>query len=116
MIFQPLYIDNQRFIDVGGVYVCFWLLYGRYYCRSTFSSIETFKEVYQQLKEKLLKLQAPAGTSEDPPTPQGPPSDPLGIESDVEMQKMVNDMIEWEKYVLFPSDTLHCTGEPRAVL
>lgn len=80
--------------------------------RSTFSSVESFKKVYQQLKEKLLKLQSPDGVEDTPSDLKGPHSDTPStsmevceggilingysndIDTDVEMEKMVQDMCE----------------------
>lgn len=79
--------------------------------RSTFLNVESFKKIYQQLKEKLLKLTPPPGLESENPALASPlKSDnvPLenksvvngfineqsDIDADIDMEKMVNDMIE----------------------
>lgn len=73
--------------------------------RSTFSTIENFKKVYQQLKEKLMKLTPPANTEggesstssmevETSKTVNGYQTETQDIDNDIDMEKMVNDMCE----------------------
>nr|XP_022908652.1 baculoviral IAP repeat-containing protein 6 isoform X2 [Onthophagus taurus] len=74
--------------------------------RSSFSSIENFKKVYQQLKEKLLKLTPPASIASGNNTAANTTmeveknvngcttNEHQDIDNDIDMEKMVNDMCE----------------------
>lgn len=79
--------------------------------RSSFSNIDNFKKVYQQLKEKLLKLNPPEGVEEESATTStctpmdtnvdnsksivnGFTIEQNEIDTDIDMEKMVNEMCE----------------------
>lgn len=76
--------------------------------RSTFSNIESFKKNYQQLKERIFKLPPPEGAEEEDvisstpmdtnvdnkPVINGFTCEQNDIDTDIEMEKMVNEMCE----------------------
>ncbi|RZB38740.1 baculoviral IAP repeat-containing protein 6 [Asbolus verrucosus] len=69
--------------------------------RSPTANIDSFKKIFQQLKEQLLKLKPPEGVDEEespppPKTPSGFENEQQEIDADVDMEKMVKEMCEFD--------------------
>lgn len=74
--------------------------------RSPAANIDSFKKIYQQLKEQLMKLKPPEGVADDVVEKQGTPtsettsevdfvkSESQDVDADINMEKMVNEMCE----------------------